>query len=144
MGCVEQVELHEDLRARLTECLRECCNTAFAAATHPDRPARLSSIFSSPTTLRKGHYPGGGSRGLFSDSSSLSTAPLSNWTHSLLFAREKIVTKCLNEEDDDYFSQTNQLSNDLLYFIKNLAVEYVDQIAHNGQLGISLLNSFIL
>ncbi|KAF7727800.1 hypothetical protein EC973_007031 [Apophysomyces ossiformis] len=114
---VEQVELSQELRTRVTDVLRECCNGAFNY-TGPRRPMKLTSFFTPPRrilpSVNRQHA-------LFFDPSENSSR---HWTHSFLFAREKIVAKCFNL---DLSHEEHDVSEEFLYFLKLLVSQHINE-----------------
>lgn len=140
---VEQIELQEDLRQRLEECLRESCDTAFGSgASHQNTASsRFVSFFATPPSSRR----------------VLNLSPLMRhyqyteshhhyrWTNALLFARDKLVAQCSRANNDTLLDST--LPSEALLFLKTMAFEYAEQAAaREGRysdrlaLGISLTN----
>ncbi|KAI7878657.1 hypothetical protein K492DRAFT_208838 [Lichtheimia hyalospora FSU 10163] len=121
--CVEQVELQDDLRLRLEECLKESCDTAFG--NHQNTSSRFVSFFATPPSSRR----------------VLNLSPLMRhyqhtenhhhhyqWTDALLFARDKLVLRCSKSNNQDDLLEST-LPSDALLFLKNMAFEYAEQAA---------------
>ncbi|KAI8381096.1 uncharacterized protein BYT42DRAFT_565226 [Radiomyces spectabilis] len=125
---VEQVELHEDLRSRLVSCLRECCENAFPFSSRATSSStKLASFFTPPKrTMTVRSHPH--DKTVLMESFRGTEPALHQWTDAFLFAREKIVVRCSNPlqsmtcNGDD----TDDVSDNLLYYLKSLLVQYLD------------------
>ncbi|KAI9316369.1 hypothetical protein BX666DRAFT_1878297 [Dichotomocladium elegans] len=126
--CVEQVELQEDLRARLTDSLHDCCEAAFAhsqlgaaATTTTPSALRFASLFATPprkiltlSPLKQQH-----------SLHDIQQGP-QIWSDAFIFARDKLVVRCSRVDDD---LPRDDIPSEALYFLKSMASEYADQAA---------------
>ncbi|CAO3592994.1 unnamed protein product [Absidia cylindrospora] len=114
---VEQIDLQEELNLRLSETLRDCCDSSFPylpTATAKSTANKISNFFSSsprrtsPTTILGQH------------SMETDRCP-GNWNHALLFAREKVVVRCSNKDQH----RNTPITDDLLYYLKIMVLDYI-------------------
>ncbi|KAI8147179.1 hypothetical protein BJV82DRAFT_598081 [Fennellomyces sp. T-0311] len=106
--CVEQVELHDDLRSRLAQTLHDCCDMAFSSP--PSTATRFTSFFATPPRTIPHPYE----------------APLM-WSDAFLFAKNKIVVKRKRSEIDELLDE--DLPQEILFYLCHMASEYADQAA---------------
>lgn len=113
--CIEQVQVGEDLRFKLTENMLSCCNSTFIhqfiqsqqlSFNHSANNHHRNSFFSH----NKHHH---------NQETSGTT-----WAWCFLFAREKIIAQCCNVEDE--------LSNEIVYFLKLLVSHYLQEKHESG------------
>lgn len=110
MGCVEQVELHEDLRSRLTEVLRDQCHAAFANTEHSAKRLSAGSAGSRLTSFFKARH-------------GEDDGPA--WSHAFLFARGKLVAKCHNKNE---VVCDEEIAPETLFFLQVLTEQYIAEI----------------
>ncbi|KAI9484828.1 hypothetical protein BDB00DRAFT_109918 [Zychaea mexicana] len=129
---VEQVELHDDLRNRLAQTLRQCCDMAFSFSPAP--ATRFTSFFATPPRIHPSsrssssqqhqdhhrrtnsfqyHHEGGTPVGSLM------------WSDAFLFAKNKIVVRCAKSEIDELMEE--DLPHEVLFYLCNMAAEYADQ-----------------
>ncbi|KAI9025924.1 hypothetical protein CLU79DRAFT_743764 [Phycomyces nitens] len=114
---VEQVEVHEDLRNRLTRCLEtSCLSTLVSPPSRP--PTKLASFFTPPKRTIHGKLYTGDRNFLDHHASE----HMRHWTHAFLFAKEKIVSHCLNHEQS-----SPKAPDDLLMFLQLLVAHYLGE-----------------
>lgn len=122
LGCVEQVELHEDLKNRLSEALRDSCDRAFLTTTSS---TRFVSLFTPPrrtSSPLKRSILGKALLGLESSSQYQHQQQHDpRWSFAFLFANDKLVAQCPNT--DDVLHENDNMAPETLFFIKCLILE---------------------
>ncbi|CAO3704098.1 unnamed protein product [Rhizopus stolonifer] len=111
---LEQVQVGEDLRGKLTESMVNCCNVNFtwSLGRHGNHHnnvidnKKMASFFSSRNN------------NLFSNETSVS----STWAHCFLFTREKVVAQCSNNN-----LPKDELPDQFVYFLKLLVSHYLKE-----------------
>ncbi|KAI8067412.1 hypothetical protein BDF21DRAFT_345656 [Thamnidium elegans] len=108
----EQVQVSEDLRTRLTGNLLSCCNSTFIHQTQSQANQHRNSFFSSRTKHQS-----------FDFNDMIKTTTTTTWAYCFLFTREKIVAQCSN---------TDELPDDFIYFLKLLVSHYLQEKHETG------------
>ena len=133
---VEQVELHDDLRTRLSQTLRQCCDTAFSSTFSSNNAVptttRFSSFFATPPRNITGnhhhrHRTSSFHEGISSSTVTATTDGFSSlvWSDIFLFAKNKIVVRCPKSQMDELMEE--DLPHEILFYLCHMAAEYVDQ-----------------
>ncbi|KAI9278251.1 hypothetical protein BDA99DRAFT_1541 [Phascolomyces articulosus] len=135
---VEQLELHDDLRTRLSQTLRQCCDMAFSTCVSNNNhttptASRFTSFFATPprnVTMANGHDHAHRRRtSSFHDGTSggrrRGGVGTLMWSDVFLFAKNKIVVRCVKSEMDELMEE--DLPQEVLFYLCHMAAEYADQ-----------------
>jgi hypothetical protein len=125
----EQVQVSEDLRNRLIENMITCCNSTFI---HQYLPFHHHHQYNN----NNDNFNSNNSRNsFFRNNNKHLTATLdlntnnttTTWAYCFLFAREKLVAQCHNQQ-----YQQDDLPDEFIYFLKLLVSHYLQEKHESG------------
>ncbi|KAI7870205.1 hypothetical protein BDF14DRAFT_1994105 [Spinellus fusiger] len=119
--CVEQLQVHEDLRNRLRDCLENAC---CSLQSSPKPSSTLASFFTPPkrtfSAVRYYQQHQHQQQHSSQDCSMCDTHhSMRHWTHAFLFAKDKIVSRCYSSQEHP------NVPEHLLMFLQLLVTQYL-------------------